>query len=187
MSPFDLTEYQDQACSYLSTLSFVSTALVTFVASTQSGNENVSYTNPILPGWNSDPSCVFVAERDNTFFCTTSSFLAYPGAPIHPSKDLINWKLASNVINRPEQLPTLLTDNNIQGGGIFATTLRYHSSAFYLITTYIEDPLFPHSTALSREMQLTTRHGQCLLQSRHRTSLTLASSPMMTVVLLSPT
>ncbi|THY25673.1 hypothetical protein D6D01_05011 [Aureobasidium pullulans] len=75
---------------YLSTLSFALTALVTFVASTQSGNKNVSYTNPILPGWNSDPSCVFVAERDNTFFCTTSSFLAYPGAPMYSSKDLIN-------------------------------------------------------------------------------------------------
>lgn len=172
---------------YLSILYFALTALMTFVASTQSGNKNVSYTSPILPEWNSDPSCVFVAERNNTFFCTTSSFLAHPGAPIHPSKDLINWELASNVINRPEQLPTLLTDNNIQGGGIFATTLRYHSSAFYLITTYIEDPLPPHSTASSREIQLTTRHGQCLLQSRHRTSLILASSPMMTVVLLSPT
>ncbi|RZK69064.1 MAG: hypothetical protein EOO85_23060 [Pedobacter sp.] len=96
--------------------------MVTFVASTQSGNGNVSYTNPIFPGWNSDPSCVFVAERDNTFFCTTSSFLAYPGAPIHPSKDLINWKLASNVINRPEQLPTLLTDNNKKPIAYYAET-----------------------------------------------------------------
>ena len=172
---------------YLSTLYFALTALMTFVASTQSGNKNVSYTNPILPGWNSDPSCVFVAERNNTFFCTTSSFLAHPGAPIHPSKDLINWELASSVINRPEQLPTLLTHNTFQGGGVFASTLRYHSSTFYLITTYIEDPLPPHFAALSREMQQTTRHGQCLLQSRHRTSLILASSPMMTVVLLSPT
>ncbi|THW90567.1 hypothetical protein D6D15_04464 [Aureobasidium pullulans] len=124
----------DQACSYLSTLSFASTALVTFVASTQSGNENVSYTNPILPGWNSDPSCVFVAERDNTFFCTTSSFLAYPGAPIHPSKDLINWKLASNVINRPEQLPTLFFISRD------ATNDSAWSMPFAIETPYIIDP-----------------------------------------------
>jgi beta-xylosidase len=84
-----------------------------------------------------------VAEHDNTFFCTTSSFLAYPGAPVYSSKDLINWKLASKVINRPEQLPALLTSNNIQGGGIFASTLQYHNSTFYLITTYIESPLPP--------------------------------------------
>jgi beta-xylosidase len=111
------------------------------VSATQ--NKNVSYTNPVLSGWNSDPSCVFVAELDNTTFCTTSSFIAFPGAPVYASKDLINWKLASNVVNRPEQLPTLQTSNNIQGGGIFASTLRYHNSTFYLITTYIESPLPP--------------------------------------------
>ncbi|CAG7561972.1 unnamed protein product [Fusarium equiseti] len=48
------------------------------------------YTNPILPGWNTDPSCIFVQELDSTFFCTTSSFLALPGIPVFASKDLIN-------------------------------------------------------------------------------------------------
>jgi beta-xylosidase len=125
-------------------LCFLVAAVGSSLASaTGSQNKNISYTNPIISGWNSDPSCVFVAELDNTTFCTTSSFLAYPGAPVYASKDLINWKLASNAINRPEQLPTLLTSNNIQGGGIFASTLRYHNSTFYLITTYIENPLPP--------------------------------------------
>jgi beta-xylosidase len=47
-------------------------------------------TNPVLPGWHSDPSCVFVAEWDNTTFCTASSFLSTPGLPIMASRDLTN-------------------------------------------------------------------------------------------------
>ncbi|KAK9773750.1 putative Glycoside hydrolase family 43 protein [Seiridium cardinale] len=41
----------------------------------------MSYTNPTLPGWNSDPRRIFVKELD-TFICTTSSFLAFPGIPL---------------------------------------------------------------------------------------------------------
>ncbi|KAH6720670.1 glycosyl hydrolase [Leptodontidium sp. MPI-SDFR-AT-0119] len=97
---------------------------------------NKTYNNPILPGWNSDPSCTFVKEWDNTFFCTTSSFLAFPGVPIYASKDLANWKLASNALNRPEQLPELST-NGQQNEGIWASTIRFHKGTFYLITSYV--------------------------------------------------
>jgi beta-xylosidase len=54
---------------------------------------NSSYFNPILPGFHPDPSCIFVPEWDHTFFCASSSFNAFPGIPIHASKDLRNWKL----------------------------------------------------------------------------------------------
>ncbi|PVH83907.1 glycoside hydrolase family 43 protein [Cadophora sp. DSE1049] len=94
------------------------------------------YTNPILPGWNSDPSCTFVAEYNNTFFCTTSSFLAFPGVPVYASKDLTHWKLASNALNRPSQLPEL-SSNGQQNEGIWASTIRFHDDMFYLITSYI--------------------------------------------------
>jgi beta-xylosidase len=97
---------------------------------------NTTYTNPILPGWNSDPSCTFVPEWDNTFFCTTSSFLAFPGIPVYASKDLVNWRLASNGLTRPEQLPEL-TNQGEQNEGIWASTLRYRDGVFYLITGYV--------------------------------------------------
>jgi hypothetical protein len=58
-------------------------------------NVNGTYNNPILLAWNSDPSCTFVPELDNTFFCTTSTFLVFPGIPVYANKDLKNWKLAS--------------------------------------------------------------------------------------------
>ena len=98
---------------------------------------NRTYTNPILPGWNSDPSCTHVPEWNNTFFCTTSSFLAFPGVPVYASKDLTNWKHISNALTRPEQLPEL----SINGGqmeGIWASTIRYRNGTFYLITSYVQ-------------------------------------------------
>ncbi|KAF2135253.1 glycoside hydrolase family 43 protein, partial [Aplosporella prunicola CBS 121167] len=95
-----------------------------------------SYTNPILPGFHPDPSCVYVEELDQTFFCATSTFTMFPGIPIHASKDLVNWKLASNVLNRREQVPSFASAPTGQDG-IFAPTLRYYNGTFYLITTNV--------------------------------------------------
>ncbi|GJD04296.1 xylosidase : arabinofuranosidase [Colletotrichum higginsianum] len=97
---------------------------------------NKTFTNPVLPGWNSDPSCTFVKEWDNTFFCTVSSFLAFPGIPVYASKDLVNWKLASNALTRPEQVPELYR-NSGQNEGIWASTIRFRDGTFYLITSYV--------------------------------------------------
>ncbi|OLN87271.1 Non-reducing end alpha-L-arabinofuranosidase BoGH43A 5 [Colletotrichum chlorophyti] len=109
---------------------------VALASRAQSQQVNSTFNNPILPGWNSDPSCTFVKERDNTFFCTVSSFLAFPGIPVYASKDLVNWKLASNALTRPEQLPEL-SRNSGQNEGIWASTIRYHEGTFYLITSYV--------------------------------------------------
>ncbi|WYZ36882.1 hypothetical protein EsH8_II_000388 [Colletotrichum jinshuiense] len=105
-------------------------------AQTQSQSVNRTFNNPILPGWNSDPSCIFVKEWENTFFCTVSSFLAFPGVPVYASKDLTNWKLASNALTRPEQLPELYR-NSGQNEGVWASTIRFHKGTFYLITSYV--------------------------------------------------
>lgn len=55
--------------------------------------QNSTFQNPILPGFHPDPSCIHVPEWNDTFFCASSSFNAFPGIPIHASKDLQNWKL----------------------------------------------------------------------------------------------
>ncbi|KAL3494449.1 glycosyl hydrolase [Aspergillus germanicus] len=99
---------------------------------------NSSYTNPILPGWHSDPSCVFVAEENNTFFCTTSSFLTTPAIPIYASKDLTTWKLASHVVTRPSQVPEINNSTSqTQQDGLWASTIRYRKGKFYLLTSYV--------------------------------------------------
>ena len=99
---------------------------------------NSTYTNPIFPGFFPDPSCIFVPERDDTFFCASSSFEAFPGIPIHASKDLVNWKLISNVLNRPDQLPDLAITNK-STSGIWASTIRYHQGTFFIMTTLVFD------------------------------------------------
>ncbi|EAU31779.1 predicted protein [Aspergillus terreus NIH2624] len=100
--------------------------------------KNSTYTNPILPGWHSDPSCTFVPEEDNTFFCTTSSFLTFPGIPVYASKDLIHWKLVSNVVTRPEQVPEIANSTSqTQQDGLWASTIRYRKGKFYLLTSYV--------------------------------------------------
>ncbi|KAK4561534.1 hypothetical protein LTR86_004852 [Recurvomyces mirabilis] len=99
--------------------------------------KNTTYYNPIIPGFHPDPSCIFVKEWDNTFFCASSSFIAFPGMPIHASKDLVNWKLVSHVQSRPSQFPGA---GNITraGGGWYAPTIRYHQGTFYVINVDVD-------------------------------------------------
>lgn len=94
------------------------------------------YRNPVIPGWNSDPSCTFVAEHNSTFFCTTSSFSVFPGIPIYASKDLVNWRLASNGLNRATQILALQNSTGPEEG-IYASTLRYRNGTFFLVTLFV--------------------------------------------------
>ena len=46
--------------------------------------------NPILPGFNPDPSILRVGDD---YYIATSTFEWYPGVQIHHSQDLANWEL----------------------------------------------------------------------------------------------
>ncbi|KAF0321553.1 hypothetical protein GQ607_011223 [Colletotrichum asianum] len=97
-----------------------------------------TFYNPAIPGFHPDPSCTFVPEWDNTFFCASSSFNAFPGIPLHASKDLQNWKLIGHALNREHQLPRL-AETNRSTSGIWAPTLRFHDETFWLVTTLVDD------------------------------------------------
>ncbi|KAJ0116970.1 Glycoside hydrolase family 43 [Diaporthe amygdali] len=112
------------------------TAVPFLLACTSQGARAARYHNPVLPGFHPDPSCIYVEEFDQTFFCATSSFSVFPGIPIHASKDLVHWKLASNALNRGSQLPDFISTPTGQDG-IFAPTLRFHNGTFYLISTWV--------------------------------------------------
>lgn len=103
--------------------------------------KNSTYSNPILPGWHSDPSCTFVAADYNAFFCATSSFLTFPGMPIYTSQDLVNWRLASHVFSQPSQVPQI-ANTTVQNGGLWATDIRYHDGIFYAIVAYTPETPF---------------------------------------------
>jgi beta-xylosidase len=98
---------------------------------------NTTFTNPILPGWHSDPSCIRV---DDTFLCVTSTFIAFPGLPIYASKDLRNWKLISHVWNRESQLPGLSWNTTQQQQGMYAATIRQHEGEVYVVCEYLNPP-----------------------------------------------
>ncbi|KAM0323262.1 hypothetical protein ACHAQA_008853 [Verticillium albo-atrum] len=108
-------------------------------ASAAAIRQNTTYTNPVLPGWNSDPSCVFVPEWDNTTFCSVSNFMFFPGAPIYASKDLMSWKHISHAHNRPDQVPRMISATTGQLEGLWAPTLRYYNGVFYYATSYIRE------------------------------------------------
>lgn len=102
--------------------------------------QNSTFQNPIISGFNPDPSCIFVPEFNNTFFCATSSFLAFPGLPIHASRDLTHWKHVSNAFSRADQLPGLAFLPKATSG-IYAPTLRFHDGTFYLLSTLVNQQL----------------------------------------------
>lgn len=105
--------------------------------------QNVStFNNPILTGFHPDPTCTFVPELDNTFFCTFSSFITFPGLPVYASRDLINWKLISNALSRPDQLPALAFLARGATSGIYAPTLRYRDGKFHIFTTLANQALY---------------------------------------------
>ncbi|PLB55756.1 hypothetical protein P170DRAFT_443475 [Aspergillus steynii IBT 23096] len=91
-----------------------------------------TYFNPIIPGCNPDPSVVRV-NRD--FFLVTSSFEYTPGVPVYHSRDLISWTLIGHALTRKSQLDIRTPE---PGGGVWATTIRWHDGFFYIFTASID-------------------------------------------------
>lgn len=91
----------------------------------------MQYQNPIIPGYNPDPSICRVGDD---FYLVTSTFEFFPGVPIYHSKNLVNWELVNYCLTTDTQLP-------LQGcrpsGGIYAPTIRYHDGMFYMVTTNV--------------------------------------------------
>ena len=84
---------------------------------------------PVLPGFWSDPT---VCRTPDGFALAHSSFEYFPGAPLHASPDLVEWRQVGNVIDRPGQAD--LTAGGASSG-IYGSTLRHHDERFWFITT----------------------------------------------------
>jgi xylan 1,4-beta-xylosidase len=88
--------------------------------------------NPILPGFNPDPSVVRVGDD---FYIATSTFEWFPGVQIHHSQDLIHWRLLTRPLTRASQL-NLLGDPD--SCGVWAPGLSYADGLFYLVYTDVK-------------------------------------------------
>ena len=88
--------------------------------------------NPILRGFNPDPSILRVGED---YYIATSTFEWFPGVMIYHSRDLVNWELAACPLSRTSQLNMA---GNPSSGGIWAPCLSYDKGIFYLIYTDVK-------------------------------------------------
>jgi len=88
--------------------------------------------NPILRGFNPDPSIVRVGDD---YYIATSTFEWYPGVQIHHSRDLVNWRLLTRPLNRASQLNMLGDPDSC---GIWAPCLTFAGGLFYLIYTDVK-------------------------------------------------
>ena len=94
--------------------------------------ENVLIHNPILPGFNPDPSIIRVGDD---YYIATSTFEWYPGVQIHHSRDLVHWRLLTRPLRRASQLNMLGDPDSC---GIWAPCLSYDDGLFYLIYTDVK-------------------------------------------------
>jgi xylan 1,4-beta-xylosidase len=92
----------------------------------------LSIRNPILPGFNPDPSILRVGED---YYIATSTFEWYPGVQIHHSRDLIHWRLLTRPLTRASQLNMLGDPDSC---GIWAPCLTFDDGFFYLIYTDVK-------------------------------------------------
>ena len=88
--------------------------------------------NPVLPGFNADPSFIRVGD---TYYIANSTFEWFPGVRLHESKDLVHW----NLLPSPLSTTTLLDmKGNPASRGIWAPDLSYADGKFWLIYTDVK-------------------------------------------------
>ncbi|KAG9231770.1 beta-xylosidase [Amylocarpus encephaloides] len=85
--------------------------------------------NPILPGFNPDPSILRVG---NDYYIATSTFEWFPGVQIHHSTDLANWDLLVRPLTRKSQLDMRGEPDSC---GVWAPCLTHDGEKFWLVYT----------------------------------------------------
>lgn len=96
-------------------------------------NAQAGFKNPIISGFNPDPS---ICRVNDDYYLVTSSFEYFPGLPIYHSKDLVNWEQIGHCLTRKSQLNLEKAGSS---EGLFAPSLRYHDGLFYVICTNVSD------------------------------------------------
>ncbi|WP_254638866.1 glycoside hydrolase family 43 protein [Cohnella sp. GbtcB17] len=88
--------------------------------------------NPVLTGFNPDPSIIRV---EDDYYMAVSTFEWFPGVGIYHSRDLANWRLLTYPLNRISQLDLR---GDPSSGGVWAPALSYHDGVFYLLYTDVK-------------------------------------------------
>jgi xylan 1,4-beta-xylosidase len=88
--------------------------------------------NPILRGFNPDPSIVRVGSD---YYIATSTFEWYPGVQIHHSRDLAHWRLLTRPLSRASQLDLRGDPDSC---GVWAPCLTHAEGRFWLVYTDVK-------------------------------------------------
>ncbi len=91
-----------------------------------------SVSNPILRGFNPDPSICRVGED---YYIAVSTFEWYPGVAIYRSRDLSQWRLAARPLNRESLLDMRGAPDSC---GVWAPCLSYADGRFWLCFTDVK-------------------------------------------------
>lgn len=97
---------------------------------------SVEYENPILYGDLSDPDVIRVGEY---FYMISSSFTYVPGIPVMRSRDLKHWE---RIGYAAERLPHSRYERPAHRCGLFAPSIRYHDSRFYVYVCMPDEGLY---------------------------------------------
>ncbi|HHY23461.1 MAG TPA: glycoside hydrolase family 43 protein, partial [Clostridiaceae bacterium] len=92
----------------------------------------VMIRNPILKGFNPDPSIIRIKDD---FYIATSTFEWFPGVQIHHSRDLKHWRLLTRPLSRVSQLDINGVDDSM---GIWAPCLSFDNGTYYLTYTVVK-------------------------------------------------
>lgn len=91
--------------------------------------------NPILPGFNPDPSIV---KANGRYYIAVSSFQWLPGIRIYESPNLIDWTHKTDV---------LTTQHDFRGNpidcSVWAPQISYHNNKFYVVYTDVKSTARP--------------------------------------------
>jgi xylan 1,4-beta-xylosidase len=82
--------------------------------------------NPVLPGFNPDPSIIRVGDD---YYLATSTFEWFPGVAVYRSRDLVHWRAIGHLLTKVSQLDLRGVPDS---GGAWAPSLSYDLRVFYL-------------------------------------------------------
>ncbi len=87
----------------------------------------MSLPNPLIPGFNPDPS---ICRVDGDYYIVTSSFEYVPGLPIYHSRNLRDWDHIGNVSYDAHALGVADIATNM---GVWAPTIRHWDGIFHIM------------------------------------------------------
>ncbi|NLR77155.1 glycosyl hydrolase 43 family protein [Chitinophaga eiseniae] len=102
---------------------------------------NGTYINPVIPADFSDLDAIRVG---NDFYAISSTMQYSPGMAVLHSRDLVNWKIISHVVNDLTQISPNLNWSKMDsyGKGVWAGSIRYYKHKFWVYFGTPDDGFF---------------------------------------------